>query len=938
MKLKKLIIHNIASIKDEVIDFSAEPLRSSDVFLITGKTGAGKSTILDAICLALYDNTPRFSSSNMEGKEKIGESKAGEDKTMLIKDTRQLMRRNTADAFVCLTFAGNNGVEYEATWSVERARKKVDGALQGKKWVLKNLSTGDEAKNKDEIKAIIREAIGLDFEQFRRTTLLAQGEFSRFLNSKDDDKAAILEKITGMGIYAKVGKKIYEVMAEKKGIYEQKRQQVDGVATLTEEQVQEKKEQVQAIENRIDTLQKQEHAHRVVLDWLNDAGTLSDELNKATIAFTVANEQLHADDFKQKERLVKSWNDTTAARLYLNNRNDAWQQKKQLMESGAAEQLTVALQHAKQASTDASNLAKEMEEKVLQKTQSFSGFGLPAIRNAFNALNTALNYIELAKRDVAHYYLECQKREAKKGELQQKAQELEKLQSQLTALKPQVEETYATMQQAKENYDMQSKTVADFAKKLRAELRKGDDCPVCGQTIAVDLPIEAELQKLVDAFKVAYQTAESNYQEKANEYNKLEALVHAETKSYQAEKQKFEVDKSAENASNVALLSCKKCDIQTVDEYTLVELDKSLQEKYKEKANLQAKITSGEELENELNTLKDAHTALLKQIQAHQSAVTKAENEKQAFENKIKIAQEKFDENQLLLAAFLQENTHITESDLLQLSNYNESVIEATDKAIQAVINDVASKQTLLKNAENKQKEHQERRPEIAPEETLETLQNAIENVETEIKAESEQLGALKLVLKVDAQNKEKLGGLIKQAEAAKMEFEKWMSLNQLLGSSDGKDFRTIAQSYVLSHLIHAANAYMQSLSDRYILKGVPGTFIINVVDKYDGGITRAASTISGGETFLVSLALALALSDVGGSLSVDTLFIDEGFGTLSGESLQMAITTLRTLHSKSNKHVGIISHVDELKENIPVQIQVNQQGNASYSTIAIIG
>ena len=179
---------------------------------------------------------------------------------------------------------------------------------------------------------------------------------------------------------------------------------------------------------------------------------------------------------------------------------------------------------------------------------------------------------------------------------------------------------------------------------------------------------------------------------------------------------------------------------------------------------------------------------------------------------------------------------------------------------------------------------------------------------------------------------------MIKQAEAAKMEFEKWMSLNQLLGSSDGKDFRTIAQSYVLSHLIHAANTYMQSLSDRYTLKGVPGTFIINVVDKYDGGITRAASTISGGETFLVSLALALALSDVGGSLSVDTLFIDEGFGTLSGESLQMAITTLRTLHSKSNKHVGIISHVDELKENIPVQIQVNQQGNASYSTIAIIG
>lgn len=938
MKLKKLIIHNIASIKDALIDFSAEPLCSSDVFLITGKTGAGKSTILDAICLALYDNTPRFSSSNMEGKEKMGESKNGEDKTISIKDTRQLMRRNTADAFVQLTFTGTNGLEYEVIWSVERARKKLDGNLQGKKWELRNLSTGESLTKSEPIKQAIKEAVGLDFEQFRRTTMLAQGEFSRFLNSKDDDKAAILEKITGMGIYAKVGKKIYEVMAQKKAIYEQKRQQVDGVETLTEEQVQEKNEQVQALENRIDTLQKQEHAQRVVLDWLNDASTLSDELSKATSAFTAANEQLHTDDFKQKERLVKSWNDTTAARLYLKNRNDAWQQKKQLMESGTAEQLTVALQHAKQASMDASNRAKEMEENVLQKTQAFGNFGLPTIRNAFNALNTALNFFELAKRDVAHYYSECQIRAAKKGDLEQKVQELEKLQRQLATLKPQVEEAFAAMQQAKENYDKQSKTVADFAKKLRAELRKGDECPICGQKIVVALPIEAELQKLVDAFKIAYQAAEYKYQEKANEYNKLEALVQAEIKSYQTEKQKYDVDKSAENAGNVALLSCKKCGVETVDEQTLVALDKSLKEKAEEKASLQAKITCGEALEKELTTLKDAHTALLKQIQTHQSAVSKAENEKQAFENQIKNAQEKYDENQLLLVEFLQENSGITESDLLQLSNYSESGIDAADKAIQAIRNDVASKQTLLKNAENKHKEHQERRPEIAPEETLETLQSAIEIVETEIKAESEQLGALKLVLKVDAANKEKLGGLMAEAERAKKVYEKWYGLNELLGNADGKRFRTIAQSYVLSHLIHAANAYMQSLTDRYTLKGVPGTFIINVVDKYDGGTLRATSTISGGETFLVSLALALALSDVGGSLSVDTLFIDEGFGTLSGESLQMAITTLRTLHAKSHKHVGIISHVDELKENIPVQVQVKQENNASYSTIAIVG
>ncbi|MGM9746401.1 MAG: SbcC/MukB-like Walker B domain-containing protein, partial [Paludibacteraceae bacterium] len=100
---------------------------------------------------------------------------------------------------------------------------------------------------------------------------------------------------------------------------------------------------------------------------------------------------------------------------------------------------------------------------------------------------------------------------------------------------------------------------------------------------------------------------------------------------------------------------------------------------------------------------------------------------------------------------------------------------------------------------------------------------------------------------------------------------------------------------------------------------------------------TRAASTISGGESFLVSLALALALSDIGQTLSVDTLFIDEGFGTLSGEPLLNAINTLHSLHQKVGRHVGIISHVEELQERIPVQIQVIQEGNSSSSCIKIV-
>jgi exonuclease SbcC len=141
-----------------------------------------------------------------------------------------------------------------------------------------------------------------------------------------------------------------------------------------------------------------------------------------------------------------------------------------------------------------------------------------------------------------------------------------------------------------------------------------------------------------------------------------------------------------------------------------------------------------------------------------------------------------------------------------------------------------------------------------------------------------------------------------------------------------------------LSSLIHAANGYMKTLTDRYTLKVAPGTFVISIEDAYQGYTSRAASTISGGERFLVSLSLALALSDIGQNLAVDTLFIDEGFGTLSGEPLQNAINTLRALHTRGNRHVGIISHVEELRDRIPVQIQVHQEGNNSSSTVRVVG
>ncbi len=325
MKLQKLTIHNIASIEDAVIDFEAEPLSTSNVFLITGKTGAGKSTILDAICLALYANTPRLENTNMQGEAQDGE------KAVKIYDPRQLMRRNTGEAFVSLTFIGNNGIHYKATWSVARARNKMTGSLQGKKWQLTNLDTAFTLTKDKEIGAEIHAAIGLGFNQFCRTTMLAQGEFTRFLNSSDDEKAEILEKITGMDIYSKIGKKVWEISAEKKRMWEEAGLLVKSTRILTDEEIETYKNQIKNINEEQLRLKKEHDAIDAKLQWLYADTELEKKIAEATEEHTEALHRILNEDFIKKELLVRQWNTTIDVRGWMRESKTANITKERLL-------------------------------------------------------------------------------------------------------------------------------------------------------------------------------------------------------------------------------------------------------------------------------------------------------------------------------------------------------------------------------------------------------------------------------------------------------------------------------------------------------------------------------------------------------------------------------------------------------------------------------
>jgi exonuclease SbcC len=208
MKILRIGGKNLASLAgDFEVDFESEPLVSSGLFAISGPTGAGKSTLLDALCLALYDATPRLIKGPRVGNylPDVG------DETLSVADRRTLMRRGTADAFAEVDFVGNDEQRYRARWSVRRSRNRAAGALQPSTMSLQQLP-GLQALGgtKTEVLAEIERRIGLSFEQFTRSVLLAQNEFSAFLRTDENERGELLETLTGSAVYSDISRRAYE--------------------------------------------------------------------------------------------------------------------------------------------------------------------------------------------------------------------------------------------------------------------------------------------------------------------------------------------------------------------------------------------------------------------------------------------------------------------------------------------------------------------------------------------------------------------------------------------------------------------------------------------------------------------------------------------------------------------------------------------------------
>lgn len=207
MRILSIRGQNLASLAGEfAVDFTAEPLAGSGIFAITGPTGAGKSTLLDAVCLALFNEIPRLKAAPASGR--IGEN---EESGLSIKDTRAILRHGTGEGYAEVDFAMPDGAAYRARWSVKRARGKADGKIQNYDHSFERLDTAERlGGTRSETKEAIRQIIGLSAEQFGRAVLLAQGDFEAFIRADANDRALLLERLTGSEIYTTLGQRAFD--------------------------------------------------------------------------------------------------------------------------------------------------------------------------------------------------------------------------------------------------------------------------------------------------------------------------------------------------------------------------------------------------------------------------------------------------------------------------------------------------------------------------------------------------------------------------------------------------------------------------------------------------------------------------------------------------------------------------------------------------------
>ena len=906
-----------------VIDFTGQ---QQGIFLITGDTGAGKTTIFDAITYALYNQT-----SGGERNGNMMRSQYAQPETETYVELEFLYRGQT--------YRVRRNPDYKITKTLKNGRIREQKVPHSVELTLPDGTVFPEKKNATDAKII--EILGLTADQFSQIVMIAQGDFLKLLYTKSDERKMIFSKLFRTDIYWKIQENLRrksmemdERIQENDRAFEQEKSRI---IPLPESEELPLDELVERLRERLKDALKEQNLRRANVEELNKKITKYEEINKLFVSLEKIRQtgkELEARQAESKERRQQIENARKADKVLVAEQQNLRKQQEVEQSAQAIAKMTETLANdqevfetlktqLQEAEAKQKREAADIQKKMLALEQSFPSY--EALQNARSEEQQAKKVWEdLGKTSEESFH----KKEAG-----------------IAALKEQQKQQEQVVEQTKKNWEQTSLSASESAKHyehmyeaflkeqagiLAENLSAGCPCPVCGSTVHPDpaklsdhavteLEVEqakktrAAAEEKRDLAYAAFEAEKTEKQKLAQAVEKEEAdFVLAQTI---AKQQRKEAEQNYVSLQKIAEQIREKLVYPSLAEAKkqYAAMQKALEAAEQEIAKKRQKVS---ELAEAMNTLKGQKLA---------------EEENQKTAKKIAVKTEKEYAKLLEKSGFVSEETY----HLAILPERSRSKLEREEKEYESQCLRQQSEQKLLEKqvsgktytdtTELNEQLKAEKQALKEAEKTYMELHTAYENDRS--------------VLQNCAVYLEK-GKKLESEDQVIKSLSK--TANGRLSGSAKIDFETYIQRQYFKQIIHEANKRLLTMSNhQFILKLKEEA---NTGRKTNEGLDlsvyslvtdseRDVKTLSGGESFLAALAMALGLSDIversAGAIHPDMMFIDEGFGSLDAQSRQQAIEVLAELAGDS-RMVGIISHVTELKEQIDRKLVVSRTDKGS--------
>ena len=906
-----------------VIDFTGQ---QQGIFLITGDTGAGKTTIFDAITYALYNQT-----SGGERNGNMMRSQYAQPETETYVELEFLYRGQT--------YRVRRNPDYKITKTLKNGKIREQKVPHSVELTLPDGTVFPEKKNATDAKII--EILGLTADQFSQIVMIAQGDFLKLLYTKSDERKMIFSKLFRTDIYWKIQENLRrksmemdERIQENDRAFEQEKSRI---ILLPESEELPLDELVERLRERLKDALKEQNLRRANVEELNKKITKYEEINKLFVSLEKIRQtgkELEARQAESKERRQQIENARKADKVLVAEQQNLRQQQEVEQSAQAIAKMTETLANdqemfetlktqQQEAEAKQKREAADIQKKMLALEQSFP---------SYEALQNARSEEQQAKKVWEDL-----------GKISEES--FHKKKAGIAALKEQQKRQEQVVEQTKKNWEQTSLSASESAKHyehmyeaflkeqagiLAENLSAGCPCPVCGSTVHPDpaklsdhavteLEVEqakktrAAAEEKRDLAYAAFEAEKTEKQKLAQAVEKEEAdFVLAQTI---AKQQRKEAEQNYVSLQKIAEQIREKLVYPSLAEAKkqYAAMQKALEAAEQEIAKKRQKVS---ELAEAMNTLKGQKLA---------------EEENQKTAKKLAAKTEKEYAKLLEKSGFVSEETY----HLAILPERSRSKLEREEKEYES--------QCLRQQSEQKLLEKQ-----VSGKTYTDTTElNERLKVEKQALKEAEKTYMeLHTAYENDRSVLQNCAVYLEKGKKLESEDQVIKSLsktaNGRLSGSAKIDFETYIQRQYFKQIIHEANKRLLTMSNhQFILKLKEEA---NTGRKTNEGLDlsvyslvtdseRDVKTLSGGESFLAALAMALGLSDIversAGAIHPDMMFIDEGFGSLDAQSRQQAIEVLAELAGDS-RMVGIISHVTELKEQIDRKLVVSRTDKGS--------